>query len=565
LEELVDHADDSAALMRNNRKGQTILHRVVINCKSYPDATYNVLRKILDKICSMSDGNVLLNFLNKRCSLSDGLMGYTALFQTVVAKHFKCAALLLNSGAKPNIRSGFYLRTPLMEAASKGQADLVTLLLTHNAAVHSLDKSGHTALINAAQCGQLECLIKLIEANSNVNAQNYTGNSALMQAAWYGHADCIRALLKAKADVYCTDFLGRSVLRYAVKSRKRALLELILEATDVIPEYLSIGKAIVELDDTTMLDTLLKRGLTVAHSKSGDSVLYHAAEMGSIKCLQILLENDAQLGLNVNALNEGSGVTPLQRACAYGNHDIVHVLLQYGAEPDLPSRDGLTSIFYCMEVLQLVLTKTRGLECLKSLLRFGSDVSMKCAIQCRGSSLKINMTHLSYALTTCNLYAARMLVIAGSSTYEMTFSSRHQSAEMFPKELQSSSDEVNTFVKAHLQCPSSLFHLSRCAVRRCCHSNVETKIATLPLPGHIKDYLNLSEIEDIIDDYRKRLETEDELDDYEESISMSYESDDDMNLTFSITDGSSEEEEYFDNESLRSEETESSENEDENN
>ena len=556
LEALID---GNVPLIRYNKKGQTIIHRIVVSCGSHPDITYSVLTKIVDKIRSENHEN-LDNFMNKRFNMSDGLTGYTALYQAVTAKNLKCTALLLGVGAKPNIRSGFYLRTPLMEAASKGQSEILTLLLDNNAAVDTVDKGGQSALIYAAQYGQLSCLTKLIDASSNVNAQNYTGNSALMQAAWYGHTDCIHALLRAKADVYSTDFMGRSVLRYAVKSRKKDLLELILEVTDVIPEDLSIGKAVVELDDTSMLETLLRRGLTVTHSKSGDSVLYIAAEMGSVKCLQILLEDKHRLGICLNTVNEASGVAPLHRACAYGNHDVVVLLLQHGADPDLPSRDGLTPIFYCMEVLQLVLTKTRGLECLKALIRFGCNVDTKCFVRCRGSPVKVNMTHLAYALISCNLYVARMLVMAGATRYEMSFSSERQSAEIFPKELLSGPDEVDSFVKAELQSPKSLFNLSGYAVRKCCHRNVETKISTLPLPKHIKDYLNLYEMEGIITDYMKKLETDDSLDeDFEDSISISLEeSDEEMNQIFSSSEGSSEEFTDFDSASLTGGDTGSS-------
>ncbi|KAK2168336.1 hypothetical protein LSH36_18g11057 [Paralvinella palmiformis] len=524
--------DKNTPLVRYNRKGQSLLHRIVMSCPTHPEQTYNILKKVLQKISSERQVN-FENFVNKRSNMSDGLTGYTALHHAVAAKDIQCVSLLLEYGAKPNIRSGFSLRTPLMEAASKGHVEIMDLLLQHNAHVYTVDKVGQTALIYAAQCGRLNCLKKLIEAKCNVNAQNYTGNSALMQAAWNGHTDCIRVLLDAKADVYSTDFLGRSVLRYAVKSRKRDVLEMILRVTDVVPQDLSIGEAVVDLDDTVMLQTLLDRGIAVKSTTLRFSILHRAAEMGSVNCLKILLENKEKLELDLNMMNEACGVTALQRACAYGNHDVVGLILGAGADPDLPSRDGLTPLFYSMEVLQLVLTKARGLECIKALLRYGCDVNMKCAVRCRGSRLKVNMTHLAYALISCNLYVAKMLVVAGASKYEMSFSSDHQPAEIFPKELLSSPRDRDTFIRSELQNPFSLLCLSRNAIRSCLKRDIEKTINLLPLPPHIKDFLNLTEIDELIDDYNKKLENDEPVEEeFEESLSYE-ESEVDMECTTS--------------------------------
>ncbi len=108
---------------------------------------------------------------------------------------------------------------------------------------------------------------------------------------------------------------------------------------------------VVELDDPHILCTLLDCGMPLKSATTNDCVLHSAAEMGSIEFQKIILERKNDLKLDFNLMNDAHDVSALQRVCAYGNYFIVKMLLVAEADPDLPSRDGITPLSYSMEVM----------------------------------------------------------------------------------------------------------------------------------------------------------------------------------------------------------------------
>ncbi len=105
---------------------------------------------------------------------------------------------LLASGVSVNVsdRDG---ETALMEAADKGQLEVVKLLLRHGADVNAADDEGETALMMAADDGYTEVVRVLIAAGANVNARDEDGETALWNAEEERHLDTARVLREAGA------------------------------------------------------------------------------------------------------------------------------------------------------------------------------------------------------------------------------------------------------------------------------------------------------------------------------------------------------------------------------
>ncbi|GJP47419.1 hypothetical protein CLOM_g6607 [Closterium sp. NIES-68] len=106
---------------------------------------------------------------------------------------------------------------------------------------------------------------------------------------------------------------------------------------------------------------LIEHGANVATSaeKSGAQAIHHAAGHGSVKTLELLLDN----GADPNAQSDAG--PPLLWACGHGKTAAVEVLLTRGANPDTPNEDGVNSL--------LTATAAGETEIVKLLLKHGAQ------------------------------------------------------------------------------------------------------------------------------------------------------------------------------------------------
>lgn len=109
-----------------------------------------------------------------------------------------------------------YGQTPLFQAASSGDKDMVKLLLSNNVDVEEKDNGGRTALHWAADTGQME-VIKLLLAKKTdaVNAKSNAGWTPLHEAAAFGKTEVAALLLANQADVNAKANDGKTPLHLA--------------------------------------------------------------------------------------------------------------------------------------------------------------------------------------------------------------------------------------------------------------------------------------------------------------------------------------------------------------
>jgi len=93
-------------------------------------------------------------------------------------------------------------RTPLLEASTTGQLDIVDVLLNHGADINSGDNTGWSPLYWASTGGHANVVQFLLERGAEVNAQTtYLKRTALYTASDRGHLEVVRILLAHGADV----------------------------------------------------------------------------------------------------------------------------------------------------------------------------------------------------------------------------------------------------------------------------------------------------------------------------------------------------------------------------
>jgi hypothetical protein len=141
-------------------------------------------------------------------------MDSTALGGAVSRGNPELVQVLINAGADPNVKNGSE-QTALMRLNERSSVEIVRALLDAGAKVNHKDEDGDTALHEAAALEKTEILQALLDSGAKVNARNKEGKTALMVAAEDGQLENVRALLWAGADARRKDNDGATALKYA--------------------------------------------------------------------------------------------------------------------------------------------------------------------------------------------------------------------------------------------------------------------------------------------------------------------------------------------------------------
>lgn len=194
--------------------------------------------------------------------------------------------MLLAHGADVNAKN-VELRTPLMYAACRCR-DIVQILLRRGAKPNEINKEGTTAIVFAAKDGNISIVEDLLAAGSEGKALSV----ALSQAAKNGHWDTVKVLLKA-----------------------------------------GVSPNITEKPDPTRSP---ERQFYAAWTP-----LMRAVEKGDLELVELLLHN----GADVNKAS-AYGISPLMIASRNNRQDLADILIRDGADFTAKDKWGRTASDY---------------------------------------------------------------------------------------------------------------------------------------------------------------------------------------------------------------------------
>lgn len=366
--------------------------------------------------------------------------GATALHWAVQSDDLAAAELLLGAGASPDVsnRTG---ATPLRLAAINGNAAMLTLLLEAGTDVNEpLSTTGDTALMMAARTGKPDAIQVLLDAGAEVNAvETWGGTTALMWAATEGHAEATKMLLNAGANAdVASYFLPPDTARGFEGSSPR-----VRQADEVGPVYHASGEmtALMFAAREGHMDTvkvLTESGANLnAVSGDGKDAQSLAIFNGNYAIASYLIDSGAALNtadargftplfwavdrrnmetapnfpwtitedplpLVKKLLDAGADpnqvindtpqarmrggsprivfATPLMRAAFSADLELVMLLLEYGADPKIKSRDNETTLGAAagtgfIHGFHKLLPYEERLEVIKLLVELGGDVN----------------------------------------------------------------------------------------------------------------------------------------------------------------------------------------------
>lgn len=322
---------------------------------------------------------------------------------TVSYQHLKSHALkdanlgllesLLRFGEKVQ-KSEIDASNALHTASRRGDQDLVRILLDLGADANSRlfqDKRGRTPLCEAAMsetfgvdsyrgpylngtylCSPLDTMLLLLDRGADPNAKQVGGATVLHKAIDLGEA-YVRLLLSRGADVDARNDQHESILDLAVDASDRMIDILVeygvsLDAKDPKGQTALLKAAEKKQDDTARVKTLIGHGADVhARDISGRTVLHLIRSSGEGTLRRVL-----ELGADPNARDErgatplnfavrqndnakfklllefgavsGQGSAPLTEAAAYGNEELVDLLLRMGTDPNLLGDNEMSAL-----------------------------------------------------------------------------------------------------------------------------------------------------------------------------------------------------------------------------
>ena len=286
--------------------------------------------------------------------------GNTALMAAARAGNVDAVRMLLDSGADPHLRNANGA-TALSMAALAGSAEIVRMLLDAGADPNLQSNEGDTALMLAASKGSIEVIRSLLDAGADPNVQNGDGETALAKAVtemrkarnaervdWF--RTVVTTLLDAGADPHHPNQEGTTVFMTAVQTKDADAVKAMLDAGADPDHRYSNGESLLMREIRTNLSPDVFRLLLDAtddmsyvnlQNKEGATALMLAAWQKRGEVLHALIEAGADPNLQNN-----KGQTVLMYVAARGDRDILTALLEAGADPTRQDSDGATVVDY---------------------------------------------------------------------------------------------------------------------------------------------------------------------------------------------------------------------------
>ncbi len=305
--------------------------------------------------------------------------GASALHWAIHRDDFDLARQLIEAGADVNAGDDHNV-TPLSLASLNGSRAATSLLLEAGADVNLSRMSGETPLMTAARVGSIEVVRLLLEGGADLNAAEHARQqTSLMWAIAESHTAVSQLLVEVGASVSARTTLGFTPLLFAAQQGNLDAVQLLLAAgadvNDSAPDGIGgdtnarvryrpgtdAHALLVAIDSghAEMALYLLERGADANHDGAGRAALHAAVQQRMPEVVSALLSRGANADARLTRslplvsrrirLDNGlaptrNGATAFWLAASYADLEIMRLLIDGGADPDLMSDDGTTAL-----------------------------------------------------------------------------------------------------------------------------------------------------------------------------------------------------------------------------
>lgn len=242
---------------------------------------------------------------------------------------------ILLERADPNITLAGSMLSPLHRAFDKKHMLIAAFLIVAGADVDEPTTDGDTALMRGIKCGFSEQFARLvIHMKARINSIDNDGRSALHLSAASDvlEDETLPALINAGADINLVDYEGHTPLHIAIQHGHWSAATRLVQAGADLEVRLPDGKTALHLAiamrNQEFTQVLISRGANVDRKLREHTPLTMAISTRCTPITAALLD----MGANPN-LPSRNGNTPLLAAAATGHDETVRYLIAHGADP----------------------------------------------------------------------------------------------------------------------------------------------------------------------------------------------------------------------------------------
>ena len=303
--------------------------------------------------------------------------------------------------------------TPLQWAVYEGDVAEARRLVAAGADVSLANDYGATAMSLAAEVADLEMLELLLEAGADADSPNAEGQTALMAVARTGNVAAAKALLAHGATVDARErWGGQTALMWAAARRHPEMIELLLE------HGADVNARSIHRDYQRHVTA---EGRPKSLDSGGFTPLLYAARENCVACVDVLLEHGADIDLP-----DPDGVSPLHVAVMNANWDLAKRLIDAGADVDQWDVYGEAPLYTAIGLRTRVdggrasidpPNETDGLTVVRLLLERGANPNMQLFFRpanVRGSTNTRGSTPLIRAAANADREVVELLLAHGA-------------------------------------------------------------------------------------------------------------------------------------------------------
>jgi ankyrin repeat protein len=303
--------------------------------------------------------------------------------------------------------------TPLQWAVYAGDLAEARRLLLAGADVSLANHYGATPMSLAAEVGNADMIALLLEAGADADSPDPDGQTALLAVARTGNVKAAQLLLKAGAAVDAREtWGGQTALMWASARRHPEMMQLLISrgadvnARSTVRDYQRHVTA---------------EGRPKSLDSGGLTPLLYAARENCAACVAVLLENGADIDLP-----DPDGVSPLLVAIMNANWDLAHQLITAGADVNQWDIYGESPLFTAIDLRNRIdggrasidpLNTTNGLAILQVLLERGANPNMQLFFKpanVRGATNTRGSTPLIRAANNGDVEVVKLLLKHGA-------------------------------------------------------------------------------------------------------------------------------------------------------